>query len=86
MAAAKADEVVLEAEVTNRGALALYRNLGFLRDKRLLRSAPHLLNCMATCVCRKRGDRALYPCPTVCNAKCRISCRTQGWSFVSRVP
>ncbi|CAL5226939.1 g9821 [Coccomyxa viridis] len=37
MAATKADEVVLEAEVTNKGALALYRNLGFLRDKRLLR-------------------------------------------------
>ena len=37
MAAAKAEEVVLEAEVTNKGALALYRNLGFLRDKRLLR-------------------------------------------------
>ncbi|KAK9832039.1 hypothetical protein WJX81_000834 [Elliptochloris bilobata] len=32
-----ADEVVLEAEVTNRGALALYEGLGFLRDKRLLR-------------------------------------------------
>ena len=37
MAATKAEEVVLEAEVTNKGALALYRNLGFLRDKRLLR-------------------------------------------------
>ena len=40
MAATKADEVVLEAEVTNKGALALYRNLGFLRDKRLLRFVP----------------------------------------------
>ncbi len=40
MAATKAEEVVLEAEVTNKGALALYRNLGFLRDKRLLRWAP----------------------------------------------
>lgn len=38
MIAADADEVVLEAEVTNSGALALYRNLGFLRDKRLIRS------------------------------------------------
>lgn len=37
MIAAEADEVVLEAEVTNSGALALYRNLGFLRDKRLIR-------------------------------------------------
>lgn len=40
MAATKADEVVLEAEVTNKGALALYKNLGFLRDKRLLRCVP----------------------------------------------
>jgi len=30
-----ADEVVLETEVTNKGALALYENLGFLRDKSL---------------------------------------------------
>mmetsp|Transcript_5211 Transcript_5211/g.8974 ORF Transcript_5211/g.8974 Transcript_5211/m.8974 type:complete len:158 (+) Transcript_5211:56-529(+) len=29
------DEVVLEAEVTNSGALALYEKLGFLREKRL---------------------------------------------------
>ena len=43
MAATKADEVVLEAEVTNKGALALYKNLGFLRDKRLLRSDLHHL-------------------------------------------
>lgn len=31
------DEVVLEAMVTNVGALALYQNLGFIRDKRLHR-------------------------------------------------
>lgn len=31
------DEVVLETEVTNKGALTLYENLGFVRDKRLLR-------------------------------------------------
>lgn len=30
-----AEEVVLEAEVTNKGALKLYENLGFIRDKRL---------------------------------------------------
>ena len=30
-------EVVLETEVTNKGALALYENLGFIRDKRLFR-------------------------------------------------
>lgn len=33
----KADEVVLETEVTNKPALQLYENLGFLRDKRLFR-------------------------------------------------
>eukprot|EP00128_Syssomonas_multiformis_P000775 Colp12_sorted_trinity150504_noHs@11397 len=32
-----ADEVVLEAEVSNTGALNLYENLGFVRDKRLFR-------------------------------------------------
>jgi peptide alpha-N-acetyltransferase len=32
-----ADEVVLEAEVTNKGALKLYENLGFIKDKRLFR-------------------------------------------------
>jgi peptide alpha-N-acetyltransferase len=33
----KADEVVLETEVTNKAALKLYENLGFVRDKRLFR-------------------------------------------------
>jgi len=37
MAAAGCTGVALEAEVTNAGALALYRNLGFVREKRLLR-------------------------------------------------
>ena len=37
MVNSRADEVVLEAEVTNTGALALYQNLGFIRDKRLNR-------------------------------------------------
>ncbi|TPX67379.1 hypothetical protein SpCBS45565_g03861 [Spizellomyces sp. 'palustris'] len=32
-----ADEVVLETEESNQGALALYQNLGFARDKRLSR-------------------------------------------------
>ena len=32
-----ADECVLEAESTNAGALRLYENLGFIRDKRLRR-------------------------------------------------
>jgi N-alpha-acetyltransferase 30 len=31
------EEVVLEAEATNLGALKLYGNLGFIRDKRLQR-------------------------------------------------
>lgn len=37
MAAAPADEAVLEAEATNVAALAAYSSLGFLRDKRLAR-------------------------------------------------
>ncbi|KAG9284027.1 hypothetical protein G9A89_022801 [Geosiphon pyriformis] len=32
-----ADEIVLETENTNVGALSLYQNLGFIRDKRLYR-------------------------------------------------
>lgn len=31
------DEVVLETEITNKAALNLYENLGFVRDKRLFR-------------------------------------------------
>ena len=31
------EEVALEAEVTNSGALRLYQKLGFIRDKRLQR-------------------------------------------------
>ena len=31
------DEIVLEAEVSNTAALALYGRLGFVRDKRLIR-------------------------------------------------
>mmetsp|Transcript_888 Transcript_888/g.2499 ORF Transcript_888/g.2499 Transcript_888/m.2499 type:complete len:98 (-) Transcript_888:208-501(-) len=30
-----ADECVMEAEVTNKGALGLYRSVGFVREKRL---------------------------------------------------
>ena len=37
MVRGECEEVVLEAEVTNMGALALYRRLGFIRDKRLHR-------------------------------------------------
>lgn len=37
MIESRADEIVLETEVTNKPALRLYENLGFLRDKRLFR-------------------------------------------------
>lgn len=37
MVAQDADEVVLETEITNKPALRLYENLGFVRDKRLFR-------------------------------------------------
>lgn len=37
MVADDCDEVVLETEVTNKPALHLYENLGFVRDKRLFR-------------------------------------------------
>jgi len=37
MIAEEADEVVLETEITNKPALRLYENLGFVRDKRLFR-------------------------------------------------
>ena len=30
-------QIVLETEVTNKAALKLYENLGFVRDKRLFR-------------------------------------------------
>jgi len=37
MMAEDADEIVLETEITNKSALRLYENLGFVRDKRLFR-------------------------------------------------
>jgi peptide alpha-N-acetyltransferase len=37
MAEEDADEIVLETEITNKSALHLYENLGFVRDKRLFR-------------------------------------------------
>lgn len=37
MIADDADEIVLETEITNKSALRLYENLGFVRDKRLFR-------------------------------------------------
>lgn len=41
--AADCDEVVLETEVTNLGALRLYEGLGFVRDKLLAKSVSLLL-------------------------------------------
>lgn len=41
------EEVALEAEVTNVGALRLYERLGFVRDKRLKRWARDGLLCWA---------------------------------------
>jgi RimJ/RimL family protein N-acetyltransferase len=40
MVSGECEEVVLEAEVSNTGALALYRSLGFIRDKHLHRCGP----------------------------------------------
>lgn len=37
MIAKGAEEIVLETEITNVGALRLYERLGFVRDKRLPR-------------------------------------------------
>lgn len=37
MIAMGCDEIMLETEVTNKGALRLYENLGFARDERLVR-------------------------------------------------
>lgn len=31
------EEVVLETEITNKAALTLYQNLGFIKDKRMIR-------------------------------------------------
>ena len=36
MEAQNVDEVVLEAEITNKAALHLYQSLGFVREKRLI--------------------------------------------------
>lgn len=41
MIAKGCEEVVLEAEVSNTGALKLYQALGFVRDKRLHRCGRH---------------------------------------------
>ena len=45
MMAADCEEVVLEAEVSNAGALALYQALGFIRDKRLHKCVPGCRSC-----------------------------------------
>ena len=45
MAEDDADEVVLETEITNKPALQLYENLGFVRDKRLFRYVKYFIVC-----------------------------------------
>ncbi|KAF9903394.1 N-alpha-acetyltransferase 30A [Linnemannia zychae] len=37
MKSAGADEIVLETEYTNQSAIALYQQMGFIKDKRLYR-------------------------------------------------
>ena len=56
-----ADECVLEAESTNAGALRLYENLGFIRDKRLRRYYCERNGCVSVKLCfrcRRRGEEA----------------------------
>jgi peptide alpha-N-acetyltransferase len=48
MVRGECEEVVLEAEVSNTGALALYRSLGFIRDKHLHRYGG-ICQCMRQC-------------------------------------
>ena len=62
-----ADECVLEAESTNAGALRLYENLGFIRDKRLRRyylsgTGSFDLSCASRCR-RREKRRSLYERP-----------------------
>merc|ERR1712099_46355 len=53
-----ADEVVLETEITNKPALKLYENLGFVRDKRLFREAFKNKNCIFYDIWQKgRGSK-----------------------------
>jgi hypothetical protein len=53
MVSGECEEVVLEAEVSNTGALALYRSLGFIRDKHLHRYGLQQSVCMChVCVMR----------------------------------
>ena len=55
-----ADEVVLEAETTNYGALALYQNLGFIRDKRLHRCAHADMHHFPTACSSLQGERRVH--------------------------
>eukprot|EP00882_Tetradesmus_deserticola_P016699 GHRQ01017854.1.p1 GENE.GHRQ01017854.1~~GHRQ01017854.1.p1 ORF type:complete len:137 (-),score=35.41 GHRQ01017854.1:418-828(-) len=58
MVRGECEEVVLEAEVSNTGALTLYRSLGFIRDKHLHRwgweqrcgRVNRLMACSTACV------------------------------------
>ncbi|KAH9791604.1 N-alpha-acetyltransferase MAK3 [Citrus sinensis] len=51
------EEVTLEAEVTNKGALALYGRLGFIRAKRLFRYYLNGVDAFRL--------KLLFPCPEI---------------------
>lgn len=59
-------QVVLEAETTNVGALRLYQNLGFIRDKRLQRCSPHH---PAPVHVHSFSPGGVSKCPTGCNTR-----------------
>jgi peptide alpha-N-acetyltransferase len=50
MVSGECEEVVLEAEVSNTGALALYRSLGFIRDKHLHRCGAEQCDRLGMCL------------------------------------
>lgn len=57
------DEVVLETEVTNKGSLALYERLGFIKDKRLCR---YYLNGVDAFRYHSRPNRLIHFLSLVC--------------------
>ncbi|XP_031249918.1 N-alpha-acetyltransferase MAK3-like [Pistacia vera] len=57
MMEAGCEEVTLEAEVTNKGALALYGRLGFIRAKRLFRYYLNGVDAFRL--------KLLFPCPEI---------------------
>ena len=67
------EEVTLEAEATNYGALSLYRNLGFIRDKRLSRYTEGKV------VGRRRCD-AMRWFVIPCRPACRLMPLVSAWA------